>query len=822
MKRHVLTALLLCVALCLPALAMAGGLPKQKIDVVWLIDTTGSIGTETIDSIRDKMDGFAATLPVDVFDVRYSLAAFGDEANDTPNSDFDFPEETVWIEMGSSHWTNSCDTLKSYIQQGTGMLPNYHGGDYPEPTTNAIVEMAEQIGQANGSETWRNGAFRQFILVTDALPKESKNYTVQGKTVYVHPMEDAIKACKDREISVSVASLYNHSDMASAYGNLVQQTGGKYQYVDVDDEETTLASFGEWVFGTPFIVLSPAEYVDAGKPASLLINFKGPHGEITNDGWETMAAEEREWRTQSVRDNFHIGESEVIAYNGTRFRWKCDIDGITRYSNVVTLRAFAIAANPTSTAVDAGANASFTVEAMGDIAGFQWQKKVGDNWTSMTDGNGVSGATTKELTLSGVQLDDSVNYRCVATSKRNTTLESGTATLTVFDITKQPEPLVDVDAGKLVSFAVEATGDVARYQWEKLEGSTWKPVSGATDATLQLSSVKESDSGTYHCVVTSERNTTKTSGEAKLSVAPVPAITAQPQDVFTEDGKDAVFSVATTGEGMTYQWQEEVNGAWTPVSSATGTKLTVTASPEKNGRRYRCVVKNRLGTEVTSSAATLTVTGAPAITLQPQDVFTEDGKDAVFSVATTGEGMTYQWQEEVNGAWTPVSSATGTKLTVTASPEKNGRRYRCVVKNRLGTEVTSRPATLTVTGAPAITLQPKSLSVAVGQDASFTIEATGYDMRYQWQVRTENGFVGCPDGQTPTLTLKERKLADDGSVYRCVVRSGFGTELVSDEVTLSVLALPDLPETGDSSRLGLWAALCAACVLGLAALKRRA
>lgn len=54
MKRHVLTALLLCVALCLPALAMAGGLPRQKIDVVWLIDTTGSIGTDTIDSIKDN------------------------------------------------------------------------------------------------------------------------------------------------------------------------------------------------------------------------------------------------------------------------------------------------------------------------------------------------------------------------------------------------------------------------------------------------------------------------------------------------------------------------------------------------------------------------------------------------------------------------------------------------------------------------------------------------------------------------------------------------------------------------------------------------
>ena len=202
-------------------------------------------------------------------------------------------------------------------------------------------------------------------------------------------------------------------------------------------------------------------------------------------------------------------------------------------------------------------------------------------------------------------------------------------------------------------------------------------------------------------------------------------------------------------------------------------------------------------------------------------MFTEDGKDAVFSVAATGEGMTYQWQEEVNGAWTPVSGATGTTLTVTASPEKNGRRYRCVATSRFGTEATSSAATLTVTGAPAITLQPKSLSVAVGQDASFTIEATGYDLHYQWQVRTENGFADCPDGQTPTLTLKARKLADDASVYRCVVRSGFGTELTSDEATLSVLALPDLPETGDSSQLWRWAALCAACAGVLVAMKRR-
>ena len=49
----------------------------------------------------------------------------------------------------------------------------------------------------------------------------------------------------------------------------------------------------------------------------------------------------------------------------------------------------------------------------------------------------------------------------------------------------------------------------------------------------------------------------------------------------------------------------------------------------------------------------------------------------------------------------------------------------------------------------------------------------------------------------------------------------FGTELTSDEATLSVLALPDLPETGDSSQLWRWAALCAACAGVLVAMKRR-
>ena len=42
MRKHVLTALLLCLALCLPALGSAEN-TKLMLDIVWVVDCTGSM-----------------------------------------------------------------------------------------------------------------------------------------------------------------------------------------------------------------------------------------------------------------------------------------------------------------------------------------------------------------------------------------------------------------------------------------------------------------------------------------------------------------------------------------------------------------------------------------------------------------------------------------------------------------------------------------------------------------------------------------------------------------------------------------------------------
>ena len=92
-----------------------------------------------------------------------------------------------------------------------------------------------------------------------------------------------------------------------------------------------------------------------------------------------------------------------------------------------------------------------------------------------------------------------------------------------------------------------------------------------------------------------------------------PVITTQPVNQAVVAGAAATFSVAATGTSLTYQWQASPDGTtWTDVSGATGATLTQSAAAiTDNGKRFRVVVSNSVGS-ATSSAATLIVTAAPS------------------------------------------------------------------------------------------------------------------------------------------------------------------------------------------------------------------
>ena len=91
-------------------------------------------------------------------------------------------------------------------------------------------------------------------------------------------------------------------------------------------------------------------------------------------------------------------------------------DGNVRRQSSSALRAATtITSQPASQNVGAGATATFTVEATGDVElsglTYQWQK----NGVDLTNGGDISGATTATLTIIHADSNDEGSYRCVVT-----------------------------------------------------------------------------------------------------------------------------------------------------------------------------------------------------------------------------------------------------------------------------------------------------------------------------------------------------------------------------------------------------------------------
>lgn len=74
-------------------------------------------------------------------------------------------------------------------------------------------------------------------------------------------------------------------------------------------------------------------------------------------------------------------------------------------------------------------------------------------------------------------------------------------------------------------------------------------------------------------------------------------------------------------------------------------------------------------------------------------------------------------------------------------------------------------------GTPVITAHPASTTVVLPGTATFSVAASGTDLRYQWQKNR----VDIPGATSPTYTTPATSLYDLGSAYRCLVSNASGT-----------------------------------------------
>ncbi len=280
-------------------------------------------------------------------------------------------------------------------------------------------------------------------------------------------------------------------------------------------------------------------------------------------------------------------------------------------------------------------------------------------------------------------------------------------------------------------------------------------------------------------------------------------IVTQPVDASVDAGTTVTFSVAATGDGLRYQWQYKNASAdtWSNsgVSAARTANMRFTAGTDKslNGRQYRCVITDKNGKSAISNAATLTVIQRLALVGQPMNSTAAVGDKVRFTVAATGEGLTYQWQykDAAGSDWSDsgVSAAKTTNMTFTVVNNKslNGRQYRCIVTDRSGERIISDAATLTVGVGLAVTNQPADQTAAAGARVSFTVAANGGGLSYQWQYRNagastwSNSGIAAAKTANMTFTVGTDKSLN-GRQYRCIVTDKNGKTVTSNAATLTV------------------------------------
>ena len=89
--------------------------------------------------------------------------------------------------------------------------------------------------------------------------------------------------------------------------------------------------------------------------------------------------------------------------------------------------------------------------------------------------------------------------------------------------------------------------------------------------------------------------------------------------------------------------------------------------------------------------------------------------------------------------------------------------------------------------APAISAQPKNVSVITGEKAAFEVTATGTDVTYQWQIDRNDGkgFVDITGADSASYTTGVTDKDCDGFKYQCVISNAAGS-VTTDTAVLTV------------------------------------
>ncbi|MBR4703105.1 MAG: InlB B-repeat-containing protein [Oscillospiraceae bacterium] len=235
---------------------------------------------------------------------------------------------------------------------------------------------------------------------------------------------------------------------------------------------------------------------------------------------------------------------------------------------------------------------------------------------------------------------------------------------------------------------------------------------------------------------------------------------------------------------MSYQWQRSLDGgaSWLDTAGETYSSLFVSATLSENKVLFRCVVTAPNGESLASDAALLTVpssgtTCSTRFYLERTDGSGYDPTDQLVAEAagsnvTTGvkpfEGYSENTAKGTHSGTVPTRQGHSflgwaEKSTAAAARYQPGDSYTKDETITLYAVWQAEPVT--------VTRQPVSVTARSGDYVSYRVEATGENLRYQWQYWNGQGWANTGDDwNSSTDTMSFWTWPDgNGLCFRCVL-----------------------------------------------------
>lgn len=323
---------------------------------------------------------------------------------------------------------------------------------------------------------------------------------------------------------------------------------------------------------------------------------------------------------------------------------------------------------------------------------FQWQSSPdGTTWTN------IAGATLSTLTTSQLT---ATYYQCIVTCSGNS------ANSTPLQVPLSPATSCYCLAG--------ATDQI----FEKISNVTYNTINNSSTSTAGYENFTNISTSV---VQQSTLPITVTIANAFNTDQVIVWIDFNQDGDFTDPGEQVYTSTAGVGP--------HTGNITIPATSLLGpTRMRVRMHDSGFGGNTTPCGNSAYG-QVEDYTVNITPCIPLAITTQPANTSIACGGNATFSIAATGSGPSYQWQERTSASanWTNLANSamyggvTTNTLTITGAPvTMNGYQYRVVFSGYCrATDVTSA-ATLTVTPLVA-TVNPSSANICNGGSQQLTI-----------------------------------------------------------------------------------------------------